>query len=138
MGIMKNVMVKAWEIARKGAARFGGSVKSYFAQALKMAWAIVKQGQTSTAELKAYFIGLVEQQKKNKDIRQMLEDNYEMALMHGQKAKADAQLARVKAEGAAIVAKINELSERVGGRDVLVAWVKEEAAARKAAKVVAA
>ena len=35
-------MTKAWEIAAKGAAQFGGSVKSYFAQSLKMAWAIVK------------------------------------------------------------------------------------------------
>ncbi len=37
-----NVMKKAWEIAKKGAAKFGGSVKSYFAQSLKMAWVIVK------------------------------------------------------------------------------------------------
>lgn len=37
-----NVMTKAWEIARKGQKKFGGKVREYFAQALKMAWAIVK------------------------------------------------------------------------------------------------
>ena len=39
---MKNVMTIAWEIAKKGAAKFGGKVKEYFATALKMAWGIVK------------------------------------------------------------------------------------------------
>lgn len=39
-----NVMKKAWEIARKGQKQFGGKVKEYFAQALKMAWTIVKKG----------------------------------------------------------------------------------------------
>lgn len=43
---MKNVMVNAWEIARKGAAKFGGKVKEYFVEALKMAWAIVKGVET--------------------------------------------------------------------------------------------
>ncbi|PFW65271.1 hypothetical protein [Bacillus sp. AFS075034] len=37
-----NVMRKAWEIARKGQKQFGGKVKEYFSQALKMAWEIVK------------------------------------------------------------------------------------------------
>lgn len=32
-------MKKAWEIAREGQEKFGGSVKTYFAQALKIAWA---------------------------------------------------------------------------------------------------
>lgn len=39
---MKNVMTKAWEIAREGQEKYGGKVKEYFAEALKMAWAIVK------------------------------------------------------------------------------------------------
>lgn len=41
---MRNVMKKAWEIAREGVKKFGGNVKEYFSQALKMAWAIVKNG----------------------------------------------------------------------------------------------
>lgn len=41
---MRNVMKKAWEIARDGVRKFGGSVKEYFAEALKMAWAVVKNG----------------------------------------------------------------------------------------------
>lgn len=44
---MKNVMTKAWEIARKGAAQFGGSVKSYFAEALKIAWVEIKNVATT-------------------------------------------------------------------------------------------
>ncbi|PDY91481.1 hypothetical protein [Bacillus toyonensis] len=39
-----NAMKKAWEIAREGQRKFGGKVKEYFAQALKMAWTIVKNG----------------------------------------------------------------------------------------------
>ncbi len=41
---MKNVMTKAWEIAKKGQKKFGGKVKEYFAEALRMAWAIIKKG----------------------------------------------------------------------------------------------
>ena len=39
---MTNVMTKAWEIARKGAKKFGGKVKEYFSKALELAWKIVK------------------------------------------------------------------------------------------------
>lgn len=45
-----NVMKKAWEIAKDGAAKFGGKVKEYFAQSLKMAWAIAKT-QTGKIEI---------------------------------------------------------------------------------------
>lgn len=38
----KNAMVKAWNIARSAQKKFGGSVKQYFAMALKQAWIIVK------------------------------------------------------------------------------------------------
>lgn len=40
---MKNVMVRAWEIAKEAVAKFGGKVKEYFAQALAMAWKEVKE-----------------------------------------------------------------------------------------------
>jgi len=36
---MKNVMVRAWEIARKAAAKFGGRAREYMAGALRQAWA---------------------------------------------------------------------------------------------------
>lgn len=39
---MKVVMKRAWEIAKEGVVRFGGKVKEYFAEALKMAWAEFK------------------------------------------------------------------------------------------------
>lgn len=35
---MKNVMKRAWEIAKQGQKNFGGKVSEYFAEALKMAW----------------------------------------------------------------------------------------------------
>lgn len=41
---MKNVMTRAWEIAREGVQKFGGRIKEYFAQALVMAWAEIKKG----------------------------------------------------------------------------------------------
>lgn len=34
---MTNVMTTAWEIAYEGVENFGGKVKEYFAEALKMA-----------------------------------------------------------------------------------------------------
>lgn len=40
---MKNVMNKAWEIAKSAAAKFGGRAAQYFAQALKMAWEGAKE-----------------------------------------------------------------------------------------------
>ncbi|MCM0627359.1 hypothetical protein M5J14_22950 [Lysinibacillus sp. OL1_EC] len=49
---MKNVMTIAWEIAKEGAVKFGGKVKEYFAEALKMAWSIVKlTASTTTIQL---------------------------------------------------------------------------------------
>lgn len=39
---MKNVMTQAWVIAKEAVNKFGGKVKEYFAEALKMAWAQVK------------------------------------------------------------------------------------------------
>jgi len=38
-------MTNAWKIARKGKENFGGKVKEYFSQALRMAWAIFKKGE---------------------------------------------------------------------------------------------
>ena len=40
----KQIMTNAWKIARNGAAKFGGSAKEYFAEELRMAWAIAKKG----------------------------------------------------------------------------------------------
>src|SRR5690625_3129636 len=39
---MKNIMVRAWEIAREGQKQFGGKVSEYLSEALKMAWAETK------------------------------------------------------------------------------------------------
>jgi hypothetical protein len=39
---LKEVMQQAWKIAREGVAKFGGKVKEYFAEALKIAWELAK------------------------------------------------------------------------------------------------
>ncbi len=47
---MTNVMTTAWEIAYEGVERFGGKVKEYFAEALKMAWELLKGGNEEVKE----------------------------------------------------------------------------------------
>ena len=42
MTTKKELMSKAWEIAREGQKEFGGKVTEYFAEALKMVWAEAK------------------------------------------------------------------------------------------------
>ncbi len=49
---MQNVMKKAWEIAKEGQNKFGGKVKEYFAEALKIAWSIVKKGMNYVNQVK--------------------------------------------------------------------------------------
>lgn len=39
---MKNIMTNAWKIAKEGASKFGGKAVEYFAEALKIAWANIK------------------------------------------------------------------------------------------------
>lgn len=43
MNTMRQVMLKAWEIAREGQKKFGGKVSEYMPEALRMAWGIVKK-----------------------------------------------------------------------------------------------
>lgn len=40
---MSKIMKAAWELARRGAKKFGGSAKEYFAEALKIVWTQVKK-----------------------------------------------------------------------------------------------
>lgn len=48
----KQIMVRAWEIAKAAVAQFGGKAREYFAEALRMAWAEAKQpAQKSTREI---------------------------------------------------------------------------------------
>lgn len=44
----KEVMTLAWEIAKRDAKRFGGSAVEYIAEAMKIAWGIVKSEQEET------------------------------------------------------------------------------------------
>src|SRR5699024_4826207 len=49
---MRNVMTKAWEIARKGVEKFGGKAIEYISESLRIAWAIVKKGGNKMVEMK--------------------------------------------------------------------------------------
>ena len=49
---MRNVMTKAWEIARKGVEKFGGKAIEYISEALRIAWALVKKGGNKMVEMK--------------------------------------------------------------------------------------
>lgn len=67
---MKNIMNRAWEIAREAAKKYGHSVKEYFSMALKAAWAEAKAPKQKTVaerieELES--IGFKRWQKGNMD-----------------------------------------------------------------------
>ena len=49
---MKEVMMRAWEIAREGQKKFGGKVSEYIAIALKIAWKEAKDGEMEKIKLK--------------------------------------------------------------------------------------
>lgn len=48
---MENVMTTAWEIARIGVAKFGGKVKEYFAESLRLAWKMFKKEGESNVKV---------------------------------------------------------------------------------------
>lgn len=47
---MRNIMKRAWELAKKAAVKFGGSAKQYISGALKQAWAETKAVVMSVRE----------------------------------------------------------------------------------------
>lgn len=49
----KELMKKAWGIAKEAAKKFGGKAIEYISGALKMAWAAAKGGNTSVAKFQA-------------------------------------------------------------------------------------
>lgn len=49
----KEVMTKAWKIAKEAAKKFGGKAIEYIAGAMKMAWAAIKDNDTSLAKFQA-------------------------------------------------------------------------------------
>lgn len=44
----KQVMVRAWTLAKRGQKQFGGKVSEYLSEAMKIAWAIVKNMKEDT------------------------------------------------------------------------------------------
>jgi predicted metal-dependent phosphoesterase TrpH len=71
---MKNVMKRAWEIAKEGVKKFGGKVKEYFATALKLAWKEAKR--IAANEVGAIQLtGSEKQIKWAEDIRKVVIEN---------------------------------------------------------------
>lgn len=65
---MKKVMVRAWEIAREGAKKFGGKAIDYLAEALRMAWAEFKMA-VANERGSVKLVGTEKQVKWANDIR---------------------------------------------------------------------
>lgn len=49
----KELMTNAWKIAKEAAKKFGGKAIEYIAGAMKMAWAAIKDSDTSLAKFQA-------------------------------------------------------------------------------------
>lgn len=49
--MMKQVMKRAWEIAKAGVAKFGGKVREYFAASLALAWKEIKAMTNKAVDL---------------------------------------------------------------------------------------
>ena len=49
----KEIMTKAWKIAKEAVKTFGGKATEYIAEAMKMAWAAAKGGNASLAKFQA-------------------------------------------------------------------------------------
>lgn len=79
---MRNVMTRAWEIAKEGQNKFGGKVSEYLSEALKMAWAETKTVEfTTTSGSKkhkswiAEITGTHPQYKLNREFINPVEEN---------------------------------------------------------------
>lgn len=72
-----NVMRKAWELAREGQKKFGGKVKEYFAEALRLAWAFIKKSME-----KVQLKGTEKQIKWAENIREDVLEIYNIAKEH--------------------------------------------------------
>lgn len=64
---MKNVMTKAWEIAREGQSKFGGKVSEYLSEAMKIAWSFYKTAGDDSQLLARVKNMLVAKWKENKE-----------------------------------------------------------------------
>lgn len=74
--MMKQVMKRAWELAKQGVKKFGGKVREYLAASLSLAWKEVKNMGDKLAEL----VGSAKQVKWAEDIRKKAIEELEEAL----------------------------------------------------------
>lgn len=73
---MTNVMTAAWDIAYEGVEKFGGKVKEYFAEALKMAWELIKGGKEEVkTENKLTYTEVTEEMTKVEQLEVSLNNN---------------------------------------------------------------
>lgn len=107
---MKKVMVRAWEIAREGAKKFGGKAVEYIAEALKLAWKEVKNA------VKAQLKGTAKQVAWAEDIREAVVKFIERCAIKGiafyeekgkKYPKALEKAERAKAQLKEVISKLN-------------------------------
>lgn len=69
---MKQIMKRAWELAKQGVVKFGGKVREYFAASLSIAWKEIKGMEVKLNEAVAFETGSEKQQKWANEIRERI------------------------------------------------------------------
>ena len=125
----KQIMTRAWQIAREGAAKFGGNAREYMAAALRMAWEEIKMIEKL---VKKYNIRIHPNGTQIACDKYIAKDAKAVAFVKEHKAeiisyiKAAEEAERKAAEErAAKIAAIEGLAEIKAAKDDLDAWHNE-------------
>lgn len=121
----KQIMKRAWEIAKEGQKKFGGKVKEYFAIALKFAWKEVKAAEAGTA--KAQLKGTPKQVAWAEAIRQNVISYIEICFEKGlewyeAREGENERIAQTKKEG---IEQFKEIQKMLYGQSDAEYWIDE-------------
>jgi hypothetical protein len=74
---LRDILTKAWLIARAGARRFGGSARSYLAAAMRSVWSEEKAARVAIAAMKARVLRSIASLSNDlRDMERRLQDWY--------------------------------------------------------------
>lgn len=121
----KQIMKRAWEIAKEGQKKFGGKVKEYFAIALKFAWKEVKAAEAGTA--KAQLKGTPKQVAWAEAIRQNVISYIEICFEKGlewyeAREGENERIAQTKKEG---IEQFKEIKNMLYNQSDAEYWIDE-------------
>lgn len=121
----KQIMKRAWEIAREGQKKFGGKVREYIAIALKLAWKEVKTAKAGTA--KAQLKGTPKQVAWAEAIRQNVISYIEICFEKGlewyeAREGENERIAQTKKEG---IEQFKEIQKMLYGQSDAEYWIDE-------------